>query len=120
MRAILPLLFVLSGCAAHRVEITQRAQGELLGLTRQALLDCMGKPQSQEQQGSQETLVYTGTDPDHGCPLMPLAAGKPPRHCEALFVLEGGKVKAVSYRAQNGSAIEDLGQCAFLVKKCVK
>ncbi|MDD5033346.1 MAG: hypothetical protein PHE55_01195 [Methylococcaceae bacterium] len=114
------LLLAISGCAAHRAEIAQRARSELVGLSKTQLLQCMGPSQRQERSESGEILIFSGATPNYSCPLRMGETEPPRRYCEAAFVLENGVVKTVGYREPNGNIITQADRCAFLVEKCVR
>lgn len=119
---IFPFIFLaLAGCAAQRAEVAQRARTELVGMPREELLRCAGKPASEEQTRSGEILIYAGSTPDYSCPLKKWAGSEPPRrHCRARFTLERGRVAKVDYEDNSGKAIVTGDQCTFLVEHCVQ
>lgn len=117
MKIILPLLLlILSGCASQRSELARSATPNL---NRQALIKCLGMPSLQEQNDDQEILTYNSTVTDALCPLKALAGMEPPvHHCQAVFVLEGDRVRTINYRQQDDVISQSGSVCAFILEKC--
>ena len=111
----IPLFFLLSlaGCAG------QTPREPALAWSKAELLKCMGEPQSREQSGADEVLVYTGSKPDYACPLKVWARGEPPlRQCKVLFTLRDERVRRVDYRDNSGGVLTTPDKCAFLLDRC--
>lgn len=116
MKIMLPLLLLLlSGCA------TLPSQQQLIGLSREEILQCMRQAVNREALAYQEVLSYSGSAADPMGPLKKLAGLEPKqRSCQVKFVLENGKVTSVRYQAPDGSDIKDDSMCSFMVENCFK
>lgn len=114
---LLPLL-LLCACTTHRSELARSATPNL---NRQALIKCLGMPSLREENGDQESLIYSSTVTDAICPLKAIAGVEPPvHHCQAEFVLEGDKVRSINYRQQDDDLSQSNSQCAFILENCGK
>jgi len=130
-------LIGLAACAGNGkdAELAERAQTQLVGLPKAALLSCAGVPSRQAVVNGAEYYTYSarpavetdnpgmgvgmsgGTAEGIGLSLgigVPLATGGTPRGCDATFVLRGGTVQQVSYPM--GASIAD---CGALVSNCM-
>ncbi|PWC44813.1 hypothetical protein TSO221_17295 [Azospirillum sp. TSO22-1] len=136
-------LIGLAACAGNSkdADLAERAQTQLVGLPKAALLSCAGVPSRQAVVNGAEYYTYSArpvvdTDstgiagiPGTGVGLSggtadgiglslgiggPLAASRTPQGCDATFVLRGGTVQQVSYPM--GASIAD---CGALVSNCM-
>lgn len=119
MKIILPLLLlILTACAGQRSELARSATPNL---NRQTLLHCLGMPSQQERVGNQEILTYNSTITDAICPLKAMAGMEPPlHHCQAVFTLEGDRVRTINYHQQDAIATAGPNLCAFILEDCGK
>ncbi len=126
-QAIVVLSLALSGCIVQRTIVANRAQTELVGITKTQLLSCAGAPHRQERAEVLEFLTYEGgggsvgfgvltqTSPSMGVGV----GGSNRRYCEATFVLRNGVVQSVNYQGRTGGLITKGEQCAFIVESCL-
>lgn len=119
----------LYGCAAqHRAEIAERAQTEMVGMSKKDLFLCAGVPLRQEHVEDLEFLSYAGGGDSvdsavatSTSPSAAVAVGKSThRYCEATFVLKDDIVQKVNYQGRTGGRNTKGEQCAFIVENCVK
>ncbi len=111
-------------------ERAERAQTELIGMTRTALIDCAGQPDRIVPGGNIETLIYlygehrrmVGEPDPQSTGVQtsaPIASSTP--WCEATFTLENGRVTNVRYRGQTGGLITGWRNvCGEIVYHCVR
>jgi hypothetical protein len=138
-RAMVVLGIVLAGCAVERANLAERAQSELVGMTKVDLLSCAGVPARSAKEGGIEVLTYDGggdvitaggtvgayngvhnaygSNGTFGG--VNVSRGRR-LYCEATFVIQDGKVAKVSYSGQTGGLLTKGEQCAFIVENCVK
>lgn len=110
------LLLLLSACANHRSELMR---GSPVNLNKQMLLSCLGLPDKAEQDGDLQIFTYNSTVTDAICPLKSLAGIEPPiHHCQAVFVLDGNKVRSIDYRQQDQFGQSVGSQCSLILEKC--
>ncbi len=120
MKFILPvlLLVIVSGCASQRSDL---ARSTVPNLNRQTLIQCLGMPDSQQENGDQEIFTYSSTMTEAICPLKSLVGMKPPvHHCQAAFVLEGDKVRTINYRQQDDVKSQSASHCEYILENCGK
>lgn len=125
----------LAGCAGgERVELARRAQTELIGMPRAALLSCAGVPTRQATADGNEYFTYrspvtsAGGGPSTSVGIggggggvgvgvglgIPLFGGGGGRGCEATFTLSGDVVRRLVYPAGT-----DLDDCGALLRNCL-
>lgn len=131
MKTICVLLLavaVASGCAVQRAKLANRAQSEMIGMSKKELLGCAGVPLRQERVDDLEFLTFGGGGDSVGTavatstsPNTAVAVGKSAhRYCEATFVLKDGIIQRVNYQGRTGGLLTKGEQCAFIVENCVR
>lgn len=128
---IIAAAVALAACGQfERQERAERAQSELIGMSRGQLVDCAGQPEQVIHAGNLETLIYRvgetrrmvgEPDPQStGIQTSPPAASSTP-WCEASFTLENSRVTNVRYRGQTGGLITgSQNVCGEIVYHCVR
>jgi hypothetical protein len=113
-RTIVVLLIVLlttAGCSharrADRAELAQRAQTELVGLSKIELLTCAGVPVRSTIEGELEFMSYGASSYGWG------------NTCVVTFVLKDGAVETISYSGRTGRRSQNGEQCAYAVANCL-
>jgi hypothetical protein len=123
------LLLALTGCTGiQRSELAKRAKTEMVGMNREAILDCAGPPERVIRTGEKELLVYfIGDERVSARRLAPLGLGGPmgfsgadETNCEVSFVLVEGRVSEVRYRGGTGGLFSRAANCASILRYCVK
>jgi hypothetical protein len=118
-----------SGCAVQqRAAVANKAQTQMVGMSKTELLSCAGVPVRQAQADDLEFFTYTGggdsTSVAYGGTTSrrtTYAFGKRmQRYCEVTFVLRAGVVERVNYNGRTGGALSRGEQCAFVVENCVR
>lgn len=119
MKRVLPLLLLLiCACSNHRSELMR---GSPVNLNKQMLLSCLGLPDKAEQDGDLQIFTYNSTVIDPICPLKSLAGMAPPvHHCQAVFVLDGNKVRSIQYQQQDELDQSGGSQCSLILENCVR
>jgi hypothetical protein len=132
MKIATSLLVVLTlgttGCAVQRAQVADRAQTELVGMSKKDLMVCAGVPIRQERIDDLELLTYGGGGDSTSigtanavAPGTAVGVSRTAhRYCEATFVLKDGKVQKVNYQGRTGGLLTKGEQCAFIVENCVK
>lgn len=112
------LLLIASSCASQRSGLARSA---VPNLTRQTLINCLGIPDVQEQNDYQEIFTYSSTMTEALCPLKSLVGIKPPvHHCQAVFVLEGEKVRSINYQQLDADMRQSASYCEYILENCGK
>jgi hypothetical protein len=106
---------VLAGCAIQRAVVAQQAQGDMVGLSKEQVLACMGPPMNKAAEGATEAWSYRTN------PTMNLDRGSgSTRYCNVTILMTGGTVSAVRYQGPTGGLITQGEQCAYAVDACLK
>jgi hypothetical protein len=109
------LYLALAGCAVQRAVVAQQAQGDMVGLSKEQILACMGPPLNKAAEGATEAWSYSTS------PTMILDRGSgSTRYCNVTVLMTSGKVSAVRYQGPTGGLITQGEQCAYAVDACVK
>ncbi len=127
--ALLPgaiaLLCSLGGCVEGSrpdAELAQQARAWLVGLSRDQILECAGKPERISGPARSESLVYTSSSGDSSIVIG--AAGGPvqkSRHsCDVTFVMRDNWVVEVQYAGRTGNTLTPDEECAPIVRKCMR
>jgi hypothetical protein len=90
----------VADCAADRAQIANYAQNKMVGLTKEAVLACMGTPASKATEGATEVWSY------------------PSGNCTANVTMMDGKVKRMNYVGPTGVLLSQNEQCFFAVANC--
>src|SRR5689334_22895825 len=100
----------LLGCSPnHRAPMRDRAQSELVGMTKDELFRCAGAPLRQLITDGYEFLTYSGGG------VGTAVQG----YCGPSFVLKDGVVESVNYQDRAGFPAKG-EQCALLLENCLK
>jgi hypothetical protein len=133
-------LFGLGGCAAQRAVVAQDAQQQMVGLTKEQVLSCMGAPAGTSAVGATEVWSYnsgnghtqvstfsTASASISGTPYSAMGSGfgstfgvASTRYCIVNVVMANGRVSRVNYSGPTGGLITGGEQCAFAVQNCVR
>lgn len=121
---LIALGLVLTGCAFQRAEIAQDARTQMVGMSKEQVLACMGAPINKAAEGTTEvwgygsgngmTVVNASYDRYGGT-----AVGSS-RFCKINIVFASGQVSAVNYTGPTGGLLTAGEQCAYAVTPCVK
>lgn len=106
---------LISGCGAlGRASIAEDAQLQMIGLTKQEVLNCAGIPERVTQYEGIEYLQYS-----HGY-LSGTSGDIDTRTCKVTIHLSGRKVSKVDYRGDTGGLLTEDESCYYVVKDCVQ
>jgi hypothetical protein len=84
---------------------------DMIGLSKEQILACMGPPLNQDIKGTAEVWSYNSEN--HVTP-----AGDVSGHCTVNVKMWNGRVGAVDYLGPAGSIITFNEACVFATKKC--
>jgi len=134
---ILAAAFLLAGCAVQRAHQATEAREQLVGLSKEQILACMGPPGQRMAEGATEvwsyasgnghisTLVNTSSNTTfHGGTSSASSTGfgtaiSSRRYCTVNVTIVGGKVQRVNYLGPTGGLLTQGEQCAYAVKECL-
>jgi hypothetical protein len=112
---IVALAATLAGCAVERAVVAQQAQNDMIGMSREQILGCMGPPINKAAEGATEAWSYS-TNPTMN---MDRGSGQT-RYCVVTILMTSGHVSAVRYQGPSGGLISEGEQCAYAVNACLK
>jgi hypothetical protein len=121
---IAALAVALSGCAIQRAQVAQDARVQMVGMSKEQILTCMGPPANKAAEGQTEVWSYNsgdGTVVASGSVSYGNFSGTSSRRfCQINLVITGGAVASVNYQGPTGGLITAGEQCAYAVDACVK
>ena len=118
------LALMLAGCSGSGQNLIQAqdARNQLVGLSDEKILACMGKPQGRFTYGSTEVWQYNSsaaTGQAHDKPAMGAGASTPStRYCVVNIAMSNRAVQSVNYSGLTGVLPQD-EQCASAVRACL-
>jgi outer membrane protein assembly factor BamE (lipoprotein component of BamABCDE complex) len=104
------MLLALAGCASGRGATANEAQSQMIGMSKEQVLRCMGPPHSSYAVGSTEVWVYNSGGQNTGT-----AQG-----CMVNVMMQDSRVIDIDYRGQAGLILPNDKQCAYAVENCMK
>ena len=115
---------LLSACAIQRAQEAQDARVQMVGLSKEQVLGCMGPPISKAAEGATEVWTYnsgngmtiSGGSVSGGS----FSATSSSRFCTVNVVMTKGQVTALNYTGPTGGLLTAGEQCAYAVDACVK
>jgi hypothetical protein len=121
---IVALGAALAGCAIQRAEIAQDARAQMVGMSKERVLACMGAPANKAAEGATEVWGYAS---GNGMTVATASydryggtAVSSSRFCNINIVFSSGQVSAVNYTGPTGGLLTAGEQCAYAVSPCVK
>jgi outer membrane protein assembly factor BamE (lipoprotein component of BamABCDE complex) len=113
-----------SGCAYQRAHIAGEAQNQMIGLTKEQVLACMGPPLNRASEGATEVWSYNSTN---GYTAVASNGGRgwatataSQRFCTVNVTMTDGRVSRLNYLGPTGGMLTQGEQCAFAVQNCVQ
>ncbi|MHC2535998.1 hypothetical protein ACVJMY_005567 [Bradyrhizobium diazoefficiens] len=120
---VVALAAALCGCAIQRAQVAQDARAQMVGMSKEQVLACMGPPANKAAEGQTEVWSYNsgdGTVVASGSASYGSFSGRSSqRFCHINVVMSGGAVAAVNYQGPTGGLITAGEQCAYAVDACV-
>ncbi|WFU45805.1 hypothetical protein QA640_44020 (plasmid) [Bradyrhizobium sp. CB82] len=108
----------------QRAEIAQDARSQMVGMSKEQVLTCIGAPASKAAEGATEVWGYNS---GNGMTVVDASYGRyggttvgTSRFCNINVVFVGGQVSAVNYTGPTGGLLTAGEQCAYAVNACVK
>lgn len=126
---------VLAGCAIQRAQEASDAKQQLVGLSKEQILGCMGPPVTKAAEGATEVWSYNsgnGQTVGFGSSSANVYAGRgyasgygtstmvtEKRFCTVNVTLMDGRVTRINYVGPTGGLLTQGEQCAFAVQNCI-
>jgi hypothetical protein len=118
------LAIAVSGCAIQRAQVARDARVQMVGMSKEQVLTCMGPPANKAAEGQTEVWSYNASDGTvvvSGSTSYGTFSGSSARRfCQINVVMSGGAVASVNYQGPTGGLITAGEQCAYAVDACVK
>jgi hypothetical protein len=115
---------LLTGCAIQRAQEAQDARAQMVGMSKEQVLGCIGPPVNKAAEGMTEVWAYnsgngtTVTDASYG--RLGGTAISSSRFCNINVVMNKGLVSTVNYTGPTGGLLTAGEQCAYAVDACVR
>jgi len=123
------VLFVSGACAIQRADVAHNAQAQMIGLSKENVLACMGPPLNKAAEGQTEVWSYTSGNGrvqssavvtgDTSYSVTGIAVTTQ-RYCNIDIVMTNGVVSRVNYSGPTGGLLTPGEQCAFAVQNCAQ
>jgi hypothetical protein len=120
---IVAICVALAGCAIQRAQIAQDARAQMVGMSKEQVLTCMGAPASKAAEGTTEVWGYAS---GNGMTVASASydryggtAVASSRFCNINIVMASARVTAVNYTGPTGGLLTAGEQCAYAVDACV-
>ena len=118
----------LTGCSIIRAQTAADAQTEMVGMSRQQILRCMGPANRSAAAGASEIWSYdTGNGRINSLASVTRtgtsATGqtvRSGRHCTVIVEMRNGRVEQLKYLGATGGLLTRDEQCASAVKNCIR
>src|SRR3954453_18030178 len=99
---VLPIGLMLAGCAIQRAQTAQDARVQMVGMSKEQVLACMGPPANKAAEGQTEVWSYNsgdGTVVASGSASYGTFSGTSSRRfCQINVVMTGASVASVNYQ----------------------
>jgi hypothetical protein len=128
-------VFSISACSSsrfERAEVATHAKAQMIGMSKEQVLACMGAPSQHAAVGQTEVWSYpsggdtttvstaNGSIDTAGNAYALGTSQSAHRYCVVNVVITAGKVSAVKYTGRTGGWASEGEQCAFAVQNCVE
>lgn len=146
MRAIIAaaLCACLLGCSIERSQTANQARSQMVGMSREQVLACMGPPGQRLAEGATEVWSYASGDGKtittgsgvaqtrasaYGGPgyasgsattLSSGSAVSRSRHCTVHVIMSEGSVSKINFSGPTGGLLTKGEQCSYAVANCVQ
>jgi hypothetical protein len=121
---IVAMCVALGGCAIERAQIAQDARTQMVGMSKEQVLTCMGVPANKAAEGATEVWGYAS---GNGMTVASASydryggtAVASSRFCNINIVMASARVTAVNYTGPTGGLLTAGEQCSYAVDACVR
>lgn len=117
----------LCGCVFQRAQTAADAKKQMVGMTKEQVLACMGSPRQKAQADATEVWSYHSTDglstgysDKYKSGNNTASYGLSSRYfCDVNVVMKDGRVAAIHYNGPTGGLLDGDEQCGYAVEHCV-
>ena len=114
----------LAGCAFGPTATAEKAQTQMIGMSKEQVRRCMGPPPFSYTEGSTEVWAYRSDGESAGAAQTSgtgaIAGSSNARDCIVNVMMQDGRVIDLDYRGPAGRSLAKENQCASMVENCVK
>jgi hypothetical protein len=119
---------VLASCAMQRAQIATDAKTQMVGLSKEQVLACMGPPAAKASEGATEVWSYNSGN-GHTAVSTFATGGRgygsgfgvaEQRFCTVNVTMNSTRVTSVNYVGPTGGLLTQGEQCAFALQNCVQ
>jgi outer membrane protein assembly factor BamE (lipoprotein component of BamABCDE complex) len=118
----------IGACAIQRAQVAQDAQSQMVGMSKEQVLACMGPPASKAAEGATEVWSYASGN-GHTTVSTFESGGRgyasgfgvaEQRFCTVNVTMTSGRVSRMNYVGPTGGLLTQGEQCAFALQNCVQ
>jgi hypothetical protein len=127
---------ILAGCAIQRAQIASEAQEQMVGMSSEDVLACMGPPEIRDEEGETEVWAYnsggrtvgsgtsfgfgSGGYSGFGVGVGVGSYNSVDLYCQVNVFMAEGRVSYITYEGPTGGLMTQGEQCAYAVENCVR
>lgn len=125
---------ILAGCAFQRAQVASAAQEQMVGMSSEDVLACMGPPEARDAEGETEVWAYNsggrtvgsgtsigfGTGGYSGVGVGVGSYNSRELYCQVNVFMADGRVSRIGYEGPTGGLVTAGEQCAYAVENCVR
>ena len=127
---------IAAGCALQRAQVAGEAQEQMVGMSSEEVLACMGPPEASDAEGQTEVWSYnsggrtvgsgtsfgfgTGGYSGFGVGVGVGSYNSRDLYCQVNVFMADGRVSRVVYEGPTGGLVTAGEQCAYAVENCVR
>jgi outer membrane protein assembly factor BamE (lipoprotein component of BamABCDE complex) len=116
------LACLLWGCAFERAKVAADAQYQMVGLSKEQVLACMGPPATKAAEGTTEVWSYPSGNGETDTAVTGnrffVSANSSQKFCTVNVTMTGGRVSRLNYVGPTGGLLTPGEQCAFAIRNC--
>ncbi len=110
----------IAACAIQRAQVASDAQSQMVGMTKEQILACMGPPTNKAAEGATEVWSYPSGNGQTTVSYGSGFANAAQRFCTVNVTMTGGRVSRMNYVGPTGGLLTPGEQCAFALQNCVQ
>ncbi len=127
---------ILAGCALQRAQVASAAQEQMVGMSSEEVLACMGPPELSDAEGETEVWTYhsggrtvgsgtsfgfgTGGYSGFGLGVGVGSYNSRDLYCQVNVFMADERVSRIAYQGPTGGLVSEGEQCAYAVENCVR
>jgi outer membrane protein assembly factor BamE (lipoprotein component of BamABCDE complex) len=117
MIVLAALAVAMGACATvervERAQVANEAKVQMIGMTKEQVLACMGPPATKAAEGATEVWTYNTGNMQNG--VLGIQ-----RYCTINVNINKSRVTALNYLGPTGGLLDQGEQCGFALQNCVQ